>query len=342
MLQPFPSTDVTALRSLIDANRFFVLVVHVHPDGDALGSSLGLAHWLREQGKEAVVIVPDAYPDFLQWMPGSQEIVRADKYPDKATLMLKMADVIGILDLNEPSRTETLAETLIACRQPKVLIDHHLNPREGVADLVFSRPLASSASELVFRLIDDMGGTDLINKTCAECLYTGMMCDTGGFTFNSNDPVIFNIISRLMAKGVDKDRLYNRVFHNYSEGRLRLFGYMLYENMRLYPEHRAALLTLTRKEMARFNLIKGDTEGLVNQPLQMKNVDFVCFLREDTEKSHINVSLRSEGTFPCNRFAEAYFNGGGHLNASGGRYYGSLDEAVKKFEEGLNNFDPKA
>ena len=338
-LEPFATSDVEALKALIQANNTFVIVCHTNPDGDAMGSSLGLADWLRCMGKDATVVVPDLYPDYLQWLPGSQESVRADKYPEKARLLLLMADVVMCLDFNVPSRTESVIEPLLSeTHAKKVLIDHHLGP-EAFCDLTFSRPEASSASELVFSLIQTMGGYDLLSKQAAECLYCGMMTDTGGFTFNSARPEVFHIIASLIAKDIDKDEIYRRVFHNYSEGRLRLIGYALSEKMRVYPERKAALIALSKTEMERFQFVKGDTEGLVNMPLQIRGVQFSCFLREDTEHDHINVSLRSVGNFPCNEFSARYFNGGGHKNASGGRYYGSLDEAVACFEKALAEFE---
>lgn len=338
-LEPFDAADVQALKDLIETNQSFVIVCHTNPDGDALGSSLGFADWLHALGKDATVVVPDLYPDFLQWLPGAQESVRADKYPDKTRLLLLMADVVMCLDFNVPSRTETIAPLLAETRAKKVLIDHHLGP-EAFCDLTFSRPAASSTSELVFTLIQTMGGYGKVTKQAAECFYCGMMTDTGGFTFNSARAEIFNIIAALLAKDIDKDDIYRRVFNNYSEGRLRLMGYALYEKMCVFPEQKAALIALSKGEMMRFQFVKGDTEGLVNMPLQMRAVRFSCFLREDTEHDHINVSLRSVGSFPCNDFASRYFNGGGHRNASGGRYYGSLDEAVACFEKALAEFIP--
>lgn len=337
-LEPFAAHEVEALKTLIKDNQSFVIVCHTNPDGDAMGSSLGFADWLRSQGKDATVVVPDLYPDYLQWLPGAQETVRADKYPDKTRLLVLMADVVMCLDFNVPSRTESVAPLLAETRAKKVLIDHHLGP-EAFCDLTFSRPAASSASELVFSLIQAMEGYDLLTKQAAECLYCGMMTDTGGFTFNSARSEIFNIIAALLAKDIDKDDIYRRVFNNYSEGRLRLMGYALYEKMRVFQERKAALIALSKKEMSRFHFVKGDTEGLVNMPLQMRGIRFSCFLREDTEHDHINVSLRSVGNFPCNDFAARYFNGGGHKNASGGRYYGSLDEAVACFEKALVEFE---
>ena len=197
----------------------------------------------------------------------------------------------------------------------------------------------SSTSELVFRLICRMGYFSDITKEGAECIYTGMMTDTGGFTYNSNNREIYFIISELLSKGIDKDDIYRKVYNTYSESRLRLMGHVL-SQMKVYPEHRAALITLTKKEQGNFNYIRGDSEGFVNIPLSIKNVVFSCFLREDTEKPMIKVSLRSVGSFPCNRLATEFFNGGGHLNASGGEFYGTLEEAKKVLELALEKFKP--
>jgi phosphoesterase RecJ-like protein len=303
-----------------------------------MGSTLGLADWLRSQGKTAVVVVPDLYPDFLSWLPGAQESVRADKYPDKAALTIAAADVVLCLDFNTPSRTSSVEQLIREAKGHRVLIDHHLDPETSIFELTFSQPAASSTCELVYTLIEAMHGEAHLTKQGAQCLYCGMMTDTGAFTFNSNRADIFYIISRLLERGIDKDDIYRRVFYNYSEGRLRMMGYALYEKMRLFPEQKTALITLTKAEMKRFRFNKGDTEGFVNLPLQIRNVRFSAFLREDTEKDMIHVSLRSVGQFPCNRFAATYWNGGGHLNAAGGRYNGTLAEAVALFEKALSEF----
>ena len=333
----FPESDVRKLSELIEKNTFFALVCHTNPDGDAMGSTLGLADWLRTLGKTAVVVVPDLYPDFLNWLPGAQESVRADKYPEKAALTLAAADVIFCMDFNVLDRTSDVEPLLCGAKAHLVHIDHHLDP-ELFCELSFCNPKSSSTCELVYTLIEAMHGEEHLTKQGAVCLYCGMMTDTGAFTFNSNRADIFYIISRLLEKGIDKDDIYRRVFYNYSEGRLRLMGYTLYEKMRLFPERKASLITLTKEEMNRFHFVKGDTEGFVNLPLQIRNVRFSAFLREDTEKDEVHVSLRSIGNFPCNRFASTYFNGGGHLNASGGRYYGTLDDAVAHFEKAIEEF----
>ncbi len=333
----FSETDIERLAQVIDGNNMFVLTCHAGPDGDALGSTLGMAHYLKAQGKEAVVIVPDAYPDFLAWMPGSQEIVRFDKYGEKAGLMIAMADVIMAMDYNALSRVDDMGPLIGKAKAVKVLVDHHLHP-DAFCDISFSCPQLSSTCEVVFRLVVAMGGYDQLTKQACECLYAGVMTDTGNFSYGPCTQELYLIVSMLMQKEINKDRIYNKVFNNYSEGRLRLMGYVLYEKMRVFPEEHAALITLSREEMKRFDFNKGDTEGLVNIPLQMKGIYFSAFLREDTEKDVIRVSLRSQGTFPCNKFAARYFNGGGHLNASGGQYDGTLQGAIGVFEEALKEF----
>ena len=333
----FKSNDIERLVEIIGENDFFVLTCHAGPDGDALGSTLGMAHYLKALGKETAVIVPDAFPDFLAWLPESQEIVRFDKYPEKAKLMIDTADVIVAMDYNSLSRVDDMGEVIGKAKGTKVLVDHHLQP-DHFCDLEFSYPQLSSTCEVVFRLVYAMGGYDQLTKAACECIYAGMMTDTGCFSYGPCTQEVYLIISMLLQKGINKDRIYNKVFNNYSEGRLRLMGYVLYEKMRVFPEHHAALITLSREEMARFNFNKGDSEGLVNIPLQMKGIYFSAFLREDTEKDLIRVSLRSQGTFPCNKFAAHYFNGGGHLKASGGQHDGTLQEAVAIFENALQEF----
>jgi phosphoesterase RecJ-like protein len=315
-----------------------VIVSHVSPDGDAIGSSLGLWHFLMSQGKNAYVIVPNAFPDFLKWMPGSRDILLYDRYKDFANRLMAEADIICCLDFNALSRIGDVAAGVEASPAHKILIDHHLHP-DDFCSIVISHPEISSTSELVFRLICRMGYFSDISREAAECIYTGMMTDTGGFSFNSNRAEIYFIISELLSKGIDKDDIYRKVYNTYSESRLRLMGHVL-TRMRIYEECRAALLTLTVEEQSRFKYIRGDSEGFVNIPLSIKNVCFSGFLREDTERDLIKVSLRSVGDFPCNKLAAEYFNGGGHRNASGGEFYGTMEGAVARFEEALKAFEP--
>lgn len=334
----FQTADIEQLKCVIDENSMFVLTCHAGPDGDALGSTLGMAHYLKAMGKEALVVVPDAYPDFLAWMPGAQEILRFDKYREKAELMIAMADVIMAMDYNALSRVDDMGPMIEKAKAKKVLIDHHLSP-DTFCDLNFSFPNLSSTCEVVFRLVIALDGFDRLDKAACECIYAGIMTDTGCLSYGPCTQELYIIVSMLMQKEINKDRIYNKIFNNYSEGRLRLMGYVLYEKMRVFPDEHAALITLSREEMKRFDFNKGDTEGLVNIPLQMKGIYFSAFLREDTEKNLIRVSLRSQGTFPCNKFAAKYFNGGGHLNASGGQFGGTLAEAIALFEKALQEFN---
>ena len=315
-----------------------VIVSHVSPDGDAIGSSLGLWHFLNSQDKNVHVIVPNAFPDFLKWMPGAKEVIQYNRYKEFADKLIMEADVICCLDFNVLSRIDEMEEIVRVSPGRKMIVDHHLYPGD-FARIVISHPQISSTSELVFRLICQLGNFSDITKEAAECIYTGMMTDTGGFTYNSNDREIYLIIGELLSKGIDKDEIYRNVFNTHSEGRLRLMGYVLYEKMQVFPQFNAALITLTREEQKKFEYKKGDTEGFVNMPLSMKGICFSVFLREDTEKDMIKVSLRSVGTFPCNEVASEFFNGGGHLNASGGEFYGPMEEAVALFKQALVKYE---
>ena len=315
-----------------------VIVSHVSPDGDAIGSSLGLYHFLTSQDKNVHVIVPNAFPDFLKWMPGAKDVIQYNRYKDFADKLILEADVICCLDFNVLSRIDEMEEVVKNAPGRKMIVDHHLYPGD-FARIVISHPEISSTSELVFRLICQLGNFSDISKEGAECIYTGMMTDTGGFTYNSNNREIYLIIGELLSRGIDKDEIYRRVFNTYSEDRLRLMGYVLYDKMQVYPEFNAALITLSRAEQKKFRYVKGDTEGFVNMPLSIKNVCFSAFLREDTEKDMIKISLRSVGTFPCNQVAADFFNGGGHLNASGGEFYGPMEEAIALFKQALVKYE---
>ena len=336
-----PQDQLARLSQLISDAETILITCHKSPDGDAIGSSLGLADYLRHLGKEPVVIVPDQYPDFLMWLPNTEKIIRYDKQRDKADLLFKIADLVFCLDYNAPSRVDEMEKALVSSPATRVLIDHHLNP-DVPADLIISEPEASSTCELVFRLVWQMGAFPTLTKQFAVPIYCGMMTDTGGFTYNSSRPEIFFIISELLTKRIDKDKIYRNVYHNYSESRIRLMGYVMYEKLVYMPEYNAAYYTLTKDELKRFRFIKGDAEGLVNIPQQIKGLRLSISLREDTEKDRVVwVSLRSVDNFPCNLMAEEFFNGGGHLNASGGRLNCSMDEAVKIVKDAIIAFENK-
>ena len=331
--------ECSMLRSLIADAETIVLCCHQNPDGDAMGSMLGWGAVLQQMGKEPLMVVPDQYPDYLQWLPNTEKVVRYDKRKDFVDTVLKIADLVFCLDFNSLSRTDEMEESLKGSPAKKVLIDHHPQP-DIDATLCFSQPEASSASELVFRIVWQLGLFEELGKHFAVPVYCGMMTDTGGFTFNSNDPDVFFIISQLLTKHINKDKIYRNVYHNYSEHRLRMVGFVLCNRLVVDEKRHAAYYTLTRDDLKQFHFVKGDAEGLVNMPLQIKGLKLSISLREDTERDNLVwVSLRSVDTFPCNKVAEQFFNGGGHLNASGGRVYGSIDDAVKVVKEALQTFE---
>jgi len=335
------NNDQLALMDQLISDANTVLVVcHKSPDGDAIGSSLAWAEYMRLRGKDVTVIVPDQYPDFLLWLPNTEKIVRYDKHREKCDMLFKIADLVFCLDFNTPSRVDEMSEVLVNSPAKKILIDHHLKP-DVPAALIVSHPDASSTCELVFRIVYQMGAFPKLDKAFAAPVYCGMMTDTGGFTYNSSDPELYFIIGELLTKHIDKDRIYRNVFHNYSENRIRLMGYVLYEKLVYMPEYHAAYYSLTRNELKRFNYIKGDTEGLVNMPQQIKGLKLSISLREDTEKPVVWVSLRSVDDFPCNLMAEEFFNGGGHLNASGGKIEGTIEEAIEITKKAISAYENK-
>ena len=330
--------EAERLLLLIHDAQSIVLCCHQNPDGDALGSMLGWAEVLRMEDKEPAIVVPDQYPDYLQWLPNSEKVVRYDKHKERVDLLLQTADLVFCLDFNTASRTDQMASALLASPAKKVLIDHHLGPDIPV-ELCISHPEMSSTCELVFRLVWQLGLFGDATKKFAVPVYCGMMTDTGGFTYNSCNPEIFFIVSQLLTKRIDKDRIYRNVYHNYSENRLRLVGHVLCNRLVVDSEHHAAYYTLTRDDLHRFHFVKGDAEGLVNMPLQIKGLKLSISLREDTERERmIWVSLRSVDQFPCNKVAEQFFNGGGHLNASGGRLACTMDEAVAVVRQAIAAF----
>lgn len=331
----FSVDDISEFMIWMGWADHFVVTSHMSPDGDAVGSSLALCHYLKSNGKQAAVVLPDRIPDFMEWLPGAQEdIVYYSEEPGKADAMLAESDVICCLDYNTIGRVGNLAASVLYSKAKKIMIDHHPYPGD-FCDIVLSHPEASSTSELIFHLICAMAGYMKMEKNVAECIYTGMMTDTGAFTYNSNNPVIFQAISLLLDKEVDKDLIYRKVYHNYSVSRLRLQGYMLSEKMMVLKDASTALITLSDKELKKFDYRKGDTEGFVNMPLQIAGIRMSVLLREDRHNGIIKVSIRSVGTVPCNRFAKDNFNGGGHVNASGGEFQGTLEEAISQFYKGM-------
>ncbi len=332
--------EIATLKENIDNSNRIVICCHKSPDGDALGSSLAWAEYLRTQGKEPDIIVPDAYPDFLQWLPGTERIIRYDKHAaDKADEMLQKADLIFCLDFNGANRVDEMKYALELSPAHKIMIDHHLEPSMDTV-LTVSHPQMSSTSELVFRIIWQLGGFEEMSRKCAVCIYCGMMTDTGGFTYNSNQPEIFFIVSQLLTKGIDKDKIYRNVFNNFSPWAIRLRGYLMSQKLNIFNDLHAAYFTISRRDMRDFHFIKGDAEGLVNEPLKIKGMRLSISLREDDRRDNtIWVSLRSVDDFPCNLVASEFFNGGGHLNASGGRLHCTLDEAERVVRRAFAHYE---
>lgn len=330
--------SVLEVQRLVNASEQILITTHLSPDGDALGASLALYHYLKGKGKKVKLMVPNSFPYFLKWMAGSGEILVYEYNPKAAQVIFHHAELIFSLDYNIPKRIGNMAPLLEKSVAPKVLIDHHLFPGD-MYDVVISHSEISSTSELVFRWLYQAEKYEEMDKTVAECIYCGMMTDTGGFTFNSNNPEIYLIISLLLRKGIDKDRIFSLVYNNLTEDRFRLLGFTLSQRMKVYPDFHTALIWLSLEDQKQFSYNKGDTEGFVNYPLSIKNILFSAFIREDEEL--VKLSFRSQGSFPTNEFAAQFFHGGGHLNASGGEFYGTLAAALAAFENGIEAYAEK-
>ena len=348
----FSEAEIQTAQEFINQSNNVVILTHMSPDGDAMGSSLAMRHFLEGQGKHVSVIVPNSFPDFLAWLPKANEDIIYENQRAEADNLLEQADLVICTDFNDPKRIGSLGDKLLTLSCKKMMIDHHLHPSD-FPNLTISYPSSPSTCELVYRLITCLIALSPhrlnISTEIATCIYTGMMTDTGNFSFNSNYPEMYQIVGELVALGVNKDEIYNRVFNSYSADRMRLMGYCLYQKMKIFPEHHTALIYLSRKELYRFNFQSGDAEGIVNLPLQIKDIHYSCFMREDkvnpTEvalaggsKTKIKISLRSQGNRPVNIFAKEIFGGGGHANASGGEYYGPLPEAVQLFIDNYQQY----
>lgn len=326
---------VVKAKDLIYDAENIAIIAHSNPDGDAVGSALALYHFFFSIDKKTTVIFPDRYPAFLEWMQGANKSLIYTEQPEAVNAVFENIELIICVDFNEPKRAGGLKDLIINSKAKKILIDHHPNPLLNNWDVVISYPQLGSTSEMVFRLICRMGYASDLNKYCAECIYTGMMTDTGKFTFNSNNPEIYYIIGELIRKGINKDEIYHKVYNNYSANRMKLMGHLLANKMYIFKELKTSLMILSLEDQEKYNFQIGDSEGFVNLPLSIDGVIFSAFFKED--KNRIKVSLRSQGSFPVNEVCEKYFNGGGHLNAAGGEVLLSLEDTVKLF----NNILPE-
>ena len=337
MLEPIiPQTGFDAVEKIISESANIVILSHKNPDGDAVGSSLALYHYLKGRGKNVKVVLPNQFPDFLAWLPAADDVLLYDTQQERAVEVVAGADAFFCLDFNTLSRIGDVGTAVLQNSAPKVLVDHHPFPSDEFA-VQISFPEACSTSELVYRLVAALSGDAAVSFEMAQCIYTGMMTDTGAFAYASARKDIYLIIAALLDKGIDKDVIYRKVFYTSSLSRVRLMGYVMYRKLKVYKQYNAALLTLEHDELMRFYAVKGDTEGLVNQPLQIKGTRFSCFLREE-QPGKINVSLRSVDDFPCNEVAAEFFNGGGHKNASGGELHCTMQEAVELFGKAIKKY----
>lgn len=330
-----PEEKVVAAYKAIQRAKRIVIVAHKRPDGDAIGSCLGLYHFLYSFERETFIILPDAIPANMSILPSSSEILNYELEPEKCTSILAETDLIFCLDFNNLNRIGDLGPIIANSLAEKIMLDHHLD-YESFADVAISHPEIASTSELVFRLICRMGYFADMTQQTAECICAGMLTDTGGLAYNSNSPEIYTIFAELLRKGVDKDALYRHLFNTYKENRMRLMGYVLSQKLEILPQYHTAIFSLSEKELNQFQYEKGDTEGFVNLPLSINGVCFSIFARED--KTGVKLSLRSVGNFPANRFANEYFGGGGHLNASGAESSLSLQETIDKIKQVLPGF----
>lgn len=329
---------IEQLRALITAEpQRIVIVSHMNPDGDAIGSSLAWAEILRTQGHEVHCIVPNYYPYFLHWMSGINELVVFKEHPEEAQRLIQEADLLFCLDFNRLSRLEILSETIEAnTRIRRILIDHHPQPNRDDFDLMISDPNCSSTCFLVYTLIEAIFGTEAITCSMAELLYVGITTDTGNFAFSSLTPELFRAVAVLIERGIKVPLLYSRIYNSYSVGRGYLFGYAIHRSMKLIHNSRAAYMSLTEKELQRFYFQQGDSEGFVNYPLSIKRVKMSALFLEQTD--FIRASFRSRGRIDVNLFASRYFNGGGHKNAAGGKSFMSMQETIDHYIRSVEEF----
>lgn len=329
----FSSNDVAQLWQRLSKAKKIVLFGHKNPDGDALGSTLAMALALEQMGVIAQVIVPDAFPGFYAWMPSADKVLDYTTQEETCTTHINEADWILFMDFNQYGRMGNISQNVQFKKENIILIDHHPDPTQNV-DLLFSYPQASSTCEIVYRLLSEGNKLKLLNKQVATCLLTGMVTDTGGFSYNSGSPDFFEIIADLIASGAVKDDVFNQVFYNNNESRFRLLGTVLQNNLTLNYDLGTAVMWLSIKDLEQNDFQKGDTEGFVNMPLSIKGIHKSILLTEHEDE--VKLSFRSQGDFAVNGFAQKYFNGGGHRNAAGGHSKDSFKDTLARLMENLD------
>ena len=319
------------LKSFLETPRNVVIIGHRNPDGDAMGASLGLYHYLKKKGHTPTVVVPNEYPNFLHWLPGSDTTYRFDWQNSQSQRAINASEIIFLLDFNALHRVgHDMQNTLEIYQNDFMLIDHHQQPDEFT--YMYSDVEMSSTCQMVYHFIEKMQDLDLIDSNISTCLYTGIMTDTGSFRFRSTTSLTHRVIADLIEKGAENDRINSNVYDSSSYGRLQLLGQAL-SNLKVLPAYKTAYITLTQEEKLVNNFKKGDTEGIVNYALSIQGVVMAAIFIEDKEQGIIKISFRSKGTFSVNQFARQHFNGGGHDNAAGGKSDLSMEETIDKFNK---------
>jgi phosphoesterase RecJ-like protein len=321
---------IQSLKNILDSNHKFVIISHKNPDGDALGSSLAWLAYLKSKRKSAYFISPTYYTESLSWMPQTEDIVVYEDYKTKkhATNILNSADVIFCLDFNAVSRLDELGELVKASPAKKIMIDHHQMP-EDFADLTFSDTSYGATAEMIFTVLDELGEIDKISPAVATNLYTGIATDTGFFQFSNTTPRIHSYVGRLLALGVDPAFVSDQINSTFRDERLHYFGYLLHQKLKVVNNGTVAYIFITEKEAKDFHILLGENESLVNYPFKIKGIKVSVLFSE--EKGMIKISFRSKEKYDVNDFARKYFNGGGHINAAGGKSLDSIEETEKKF-----------
>lgn len=329
-------TDIKAVKALLSEPQKIVIVPHKNPDGDAIGSTLGLWHYLKNMGQDATVISPNELPKFLKWMPGSSTILNFEKEASRAKKLLQEATLIFTLDFNHLGRIGQLQPLLETTSASMIMIDHHEAPSD-YATIMYSDVHMSATCEMVYNFMDFLGDTDKITPEIANCLYTGIMTDTGSFKFASTTSTTLRVAADLVDKGAENSKINNKVYDTNSPNRLHLLGCAL-KNMVILPVYKTAYITLSQEELDTYNYKKGDTEGIVNYGLTLEGIHFAVIFIENREEGIIKISFRSEGSFAVNEFAGDHFQGGGHKNAAGGKSEISLKDTVDRFTSLLENY----
>jgi len=318
------------IKELLNEPKKIVVIPHQNPDGDAMGSSLGLAIFLEKLKHKVTVVTPNDYPKFLKWLPKSKDVIQFELQNNKATNKLKESELIFILDFNALHRVGTEMEAVLSeITTPMIVIDHHQQP-EDFTDLIYYDTSICSTCQMVYQLIDKLNMLDTIDPDIASCLYTGIMTDTGSFKFNSTTSKTHRIAANLIDKGADNAKIHSLVYDTNTYNRLQLLGRAL-DNLKILPEFKTAYISISETDKKEFDFKKGDTEGFVNYGLSIKGINLAVIFIEDAQQRLVKMSLRSKASFSVNLLARKYFNGGGHNNAAGGRCYCSLKEAINYF-----------